>query len=348
MKEYNDFILKLQNREHDKRSIPILNQSGTPETLGWLLSQANSVPDEVAIDWLVGAMVQIGTRLQRRDDWAFTKIEGMEDQIRIILRHLNSLTLREMAVSFPWPTREMAGAEVLPIRSMKPEEKQKWLQQLWGLINIERSKEKEAKLGPSTESNARFEAPRARSKSPNPLSRVTSQDRPASPPSVPGGAANSNKLLEPSVGSLRRSNATNARLAPPSPGLPRARRHSGAATLGVPGVPYFEDNNSRVDAGVDQNYANFAANTGVSINYGNYSSDYNTYSDASSVTYAVSTFSNDSGYYADDRQPRSQTPASGGGRGGEVNLTRLLSVKKPSGSVLSDAMALALFRVDED
>lgn len=47
MKEYNDFILKLQDREHDKRSIPILNQSGSPEMLGWLLSKAQSVPDNV-------------------------------------------------------------------------------------------------------------------------------------------------------------------------------------------------------------------------------------------------------------------------------------------------------------
>jgi len=50
MKEYNDFILKLQDREHDKRSIPILNQSGSPEMLGWLLSKAHTVPDNVAIE----------------------------------------------------------------------------------------------------------------------------------------------------------------------------------------------------------------------------------------------------------------------------------------------------------
>lgn len=36
------------------------------------------------------------------------------------------------------------------------------------------------------------------------------------------------------------------------------------------------------------------------------------------------------------------------GFGGDVGLTRLLSVKRPNGSVLSDAMALALFRVGED
>lgn len=51
MKEYNDFIMKLQGREHDKRSIPILNQSGSPEMLGWLLKRAQAVPDEVAIEW---------------------------------------------------------------------------------------------------------------------------------------------------------------------------------------------------------------------------------------------------------------------------------------------------------
>lgn len=51
MKEYNDFIMKLQGREHDKRSIPILNQSGSPEMLGWLLQRAQAVPEEVAIEW---------------------------------------------------------------------------------------------------------------------------------------------------------------------------------------------------------------------------------------------------------------------------------------------------------
>jgi 2-polyprenyl-6-methoxyphenol hydroxylase-like FAD-dependent oxidoreductase len=51
MKEYNDFIMKLQGREHDKRSIPILNQSGSPEMLGWLLKRAQAVPEEVAVEW---------------------------------------------------------------------------------------------------------------------------------------------------------------------------------------------------------------------------------------------------------------------------------------------------------
>jgi 2-polyprenyl-6-methoxyphenol hydroxylase-like FAD-dependent oxidoreductase len=51
MQQYNDFIIKLQGREHDKRSIPILNQSGTPELLSWLLEQAPAVPEEVAVEW---------------------------------------------------------------------------------------------------------------------------------------------------------------------------------------------------------------------------------------------------------------------------------------------------------
>ncbi|KAJ4302486.1 hypothetical protein N0V88_002631 [Collariella sp. IMI 366227] len=140
LEEYNDFIIKLQGREHDKRSIPILNQSGSPEMLGWLLRKAQSVPEEVATEWLVGAMNQIAERLEQRDDWTFAHESNIEAQIRIILRQLNSLTLREMAVSFPWPTREMAGAEVLPIRSMRPEEKRKWLQQLWGMLTAEKTK----------------------------------------------------------------------------------------------------------------------------------------------------------------------------------------------------------------
>ncbi|KAI8159607.1 hypothetical protein K4K50_002897 [Colletotrichum sp. SAR 10_71] len=158
MQQYNDFIMKLQDREHDKRSIPILNQSGTPETLGWLLSKANTVPDNVAIEWLVGAMSQIAERLEQRGDWAFQPVANVEPQLRIVLRQLDSETLREMAVSFPWPTREMGGAEVLPLRSMKPEEKQRWLQQLWGLLRDEAQK-KPSSRGDQGRSS-RFEAPR--------------------------------------------------------------------------------------------------------------------------------------------------------------------------------------------
>jgi hypothetical protein len=169
MKEYNDFILKLQAREHDKRSIPILNQSGSPETLGWLLSKAYTVPDNVAIEWLVGAMLQIADRLQERPDWPFEPIANIEPQLRIVLRQMTSLTLKEMAVSFPWPTRQMGGAEVLPIRSMKPEEKSKWLQQLFTLIGGD-DKSKGAVVRSRSPSSSRFEAPRAVSPIPRPPS----------------------------------------------------------------------------------------------------------------------------------------------------------------------------------
>lgn len=164
MKEYNDFIVKLQDREHDKRSIPILNQSGSPEMLGWLLDKAQGVPDTVAIEWLVGAMAQIANRLQRRDDWAYPVEANIEPQLRIVLRQMQSLTLRQMAVSFPWPTREMAGAEVLPIRSMKADEKQKWLQNLWTLLRTERKRDsRPPEPRTPSPSRARFEAPRGTS-----------------------------------------------------------------------------------------------------------------------------------------------------------------------------------------
>ncbi|KAI1843914.1 hypothetical protein JX266_009970 [Neoarthrinium moseri] len=169
MKEYNDFILKLQDREHDKRSIPILNQSGSPEMLGWLLGKANTVPDNVAIEWLIGAMTQISDRLQKRADWPFEYEANIEPQLRIVLRQLDSVTLKEMAVSFPWPTREMAGAEVLPIRAMKPEEKSRWLTQLFNLLREEQTKEKlPLRSPPLSPSSACFEAPRPRTTSPNP------------------------------------------------------------------------------------------------------------------------------------------------------------------------------------
>jgi 2-polyprenyl-6-methoxyphenol hydroxylase-like FAD-dependent oxidoreductase len=218
MKEYNDFIMKLQGREHDKRSIPILNQSGSPEMLGWLLSKASSVPDNVAIEWLVGAMSQIAERLEKRADWAYEPVANVEPQLRIVLRQMTSMTLREMAVSFPWPTREMAGAEVLPIRSMKPEEKQKWLQSLFSLLRDEKGKDSNGRTSSKPDgegarsrasSSARFEVPRglspgrmestlrrsnaARSPSPSPARfeqalTIPSEDDAPSWPSSRGGS----------------------------------------------------------------------------------------------------------------------------------------------------------------
>lgn len=198
MKEYNNFILKLQGREHDKRSIPILNQSGSPEMLGWLLSKANDVPDQVAIEWLIGAMTQIADRLERRDDWAFEPVANVEPQLRIVLRQMHSETLKEMAVSFPWPTREMGGAEVLPIRSMRPEEKQKWLQSLWSMLRDEKNKERPngREVKAPSPSIARFEAPRSRTPSPLP-------SRSPSPLSADVGLRRSNATQ-----SVRRSSRT--------------------------------------------------------------------------------------------------------------------------------------------
>ncbi|KAK3681318.1 hypothetical protein B0T22DRAFT_473186 [Podospora appendiculata] len=312
MKEYNDFIMKLQGREHDKRSIPILNQSGSPEMLGWLLSKAQSVPDNVALEWLVGAMTQIADRLEKRDDWHFPAEANIEPQIRIVLRQMHSLTLREMAVSFPWPTREMAGAEVLPVRSMKPEEKQKWLQGLFSLLSVERLKEAadekaKAKLPGQNASSARFEAPRgqtgrlrtARSPSPNPMARLTLQD---SPPPLSAGINPS--LLEPTV-SLRRSNTTIRQVQNP--------RKAAGDTLSVPGRMNGNGNGNGNGGSYD-----------LSDDGG----------------------SGDESFMA--RQPRSRAPSFSAPLGDDGGLTRLLSVKRPTGSVLSDAMSLALFRVGEE
>lgn len=286
---------------------------------------------------LVGAMTQIADRLELRHDWSFPHEANVEAQIRIILRQLDSLTLREMAVSFPWPTREMAGAEVLPIRSMRPEEKRKWLQQLWGLLSAEKSKEAAARGRdrPSAASNARFEAPRPRSKSPLPLR--SKSPRPEMPP-VPAIApaaqletlnlnslAADDRLVPQSMGSLKRSNATNnnRRLSQQGPlnvpaAVPalvvsreRPRRFSNSPTLSVP-VP--------------------AAETDGAVNY-SYLSDGEDYLSSGDERFAPSMLS---------------TTSSSASRRGDGGLTRLLSTKRPNDSVLADAMSLALFRVNED
>lgn len=159
---------------------------------------------------MVGAMTQIADRLQQRGDWPFPFVANIEPQLRIVLRQLHSVTLKEMAVSFPWPTREMAGAEVLPIRAMKPEEKTKWLSQLFGMLQHEQAKERPTtpKVPPPSPSSSRFEAPR---------------QRPDSRPRTP--SAGSSDLP------LRRSNGTT-RSSPPG------RFRMNLAVPGVEPVPH--------------------------------------------------------------------------------------------------------------
>ena len=241
---YNNFILKLQDREHDKRSIPILNQSGSPEMLGWLLERASGVPDNVAIEWLIGAMVQIADRLEQREDWAYPAVSNVEPQLRIVLRQLSSTTLKEMAVSFPWPTREMAGAEVLPTRSMKPEEKQKWLSSVWGMLRDERKRDHRARSsdrsasGQRTASASRFEAPR--SKSPG-------------RPSSSSSAASINAT--PSARHGRTLSVPRAPVLPTaSSDATRSGRHG--RTLSVPGPPALEEPRSRTPSPAESGEVN--------------------------------------------------------------------------------------------
>jgi hypothetical protein len=231
----------------------------------------------------------------------------------------------------------MAGAEVLPIRSMKPHEKRKWVQQLWGLLTAEKNKEAAAAAAArgrdraSSTSNARFEAPRPRSKSPLPPSSPGRTQSPSPPAIVTAPITQLETLslntaladgtarpLSPSpspspspAGSLRRSNATtttNRRLSQsgplPVPAPERPRRFSNARNLAVPGAngssyPYLSDGEEYLSSGDEKQYE------------------------------------------------RSRSPGGFGGLG-DGGLTRLLSVKRPNDSVLADAMSLALFRVVDD
>ncbi|KAK1476428.1 hypothetical protein CABS01_15430 [Colletotrichum abscissum] len=115
---YHDFLQKLQEREHGGRSLPIVKQTGDPDMMAWLMRNARLIPHHVAMEWLVGQMRRDGVRIQRRADWAFEQVNNLEPQLREILEKMDVVTIQEMAATFPWPTREMAGAEVLPERSV--------------------------------------------------------------------------------------------------------------------------------------------------------------------------------------------------------------------------------------
>ncbi|KAI8216856.1 hypothetical protein K4K53_009740 [Colletotrichum sp. SAR 10_77] len=115
---YDDFLQKLQQREHGGRSLPIVKQSGDPNMMAWLMENARLIPHHVAMEWLVGTMRRDAVRIQQRPDWAFEQETNLEYQLRDILEKMDPISLQEMAATFPWPTREMAGAEVMPMRSV--------------------------------------------------------------------------------------------------------------------------------------------------------------------------------------------------------------------------------------
>ena len=320
MKEYNDFIMKLQGREHDKRSIPILNQSGSPEMLGWLLEKAHAIPDNVAMEWLVGAMTQIGARLQGRNDWNYDIVPNVEPQIRIVLRQMRSLTLREMAVSFPWPTREMAGAEVLPIRTMKPEEKQTWVNQLWKMLTDEKDKDKgkkseaAVKLEGEVIPTGRFEAPkqqpgmtRPRSRSPNPAALLEVNSAAAGLKRSGARSVRSNapratitKGIEDGLDTMSIAGDYGDALAAEE-FMSRPRSHSRSGSLAVPGDEEDDRRGRSSSRGGDS--------LGVPTTNGH---------------------------------ARKMSSAGDG-------LVRLMSTRqKPGNSVLTEAMSLALFRVGDE
>ncbi|KZL77917.1 FHA domain containing protein [Colletotrichum tofieldiae] len=118
LRVYNDFLQKLQEREHGGRSLPIVKQTGDPNMMAWLMRNARLIPQHVAMEWLVGQMRRDGIRIQKRSDWTFEQVTNLETQLREVLQKMDPVTLQEMAATFPWPTREMAGAEVLPERSV--------------------------------------------------------------------------------------------------------------------------------------------------------------------------------------------------------------------------------------
>ncbi|KAF9878286.1 fha domain containing protein [Colletotrichum karsti] len=115
---YEAFMQKLQQREHGGRSLPIVKQSGDPEMMAWLMRNARLIPRHVAMEWLMGTMWRDAVRIEQRPDWAFERVGNLEPQLRRIMETMDAVTLQEMAATFPWPTREMAGAEVMPMRSV--------------------------------------------------------------------------------------------------------------------------------------------------------------------------------------------------------------------------------------
>lgn len=111
-----EFMERLREREHARRSLVILNTSGSPENLLECLTRAHNLSEHGRrIDPVLhDRVLEFAGRFEGDQRWPHEPIKDLGPQVLNILAKLNTRTKAEMLHCGPWPTQEMNGKEVHP------------------------------------------------------------------------------------------------------------------------------------------------------------------------------------------------------------------------------------------
>jgi hypothetical protein len=116
---YTDYLNQLEIREHEGRSLFVVNQSGDPEILLKKLNfEPALIPDASAK--FIQEVCSMAKRMEERRDWTHELVSDLQNIIRGKLDLLSNMTVQDMVATGPWPIDKMTGPEVYPILDSQP------------------------------------------------------------------------------------------------------------------------------------------------------------------------------------------------------------------------------------
>lgn len=117
--KYTDFLNRLEIREHEGRSLHMVNQSGDPHILLKKLNLESAlIPD--ASSKFVKDVCTIAQRMEKRRDWTHAKVHNLENVIHSKIDQMSPMSIQDMTATGPWPIDEMTGPEAYPALEYQP------------------------------------------------------------------------------------------------------------------------------------------------------------------------------------------------------------------------------------
>jgi hypothetical protein len=117
--KYTEYLNRLETREHEGRTLFVVNQSGDPDILLRKLNLESAlIPD--AASKFVEEVCQMAKRMEDRRDWTHAKVQDLESIIRNSINHMSPMNVQDMIATGPWPIDKMTGPEVYPVLEYKP------------------------------------------------------------------------------------------------------------------------------------------------------------------------------------------------------------------------------------
>jgi len=111
--EYEEFMIRLRNREQQNRSLRITNYpiDSSVEVAYNFFHLPGSY--QYYINTLKDKFQRTRTLLQNRPDWPHRHTPITDKELENASNRISANAVAQLSLANPWPTREMAGAEVL-------------------------------------------------------------------------------------------------------------------------------------------------------------------------------------------------------------------------------------------